>query len=134
MTRAERLALAQKRLVNVLRSHDVATDRTLEQKISDAGPNNQRIEPFVLTQARKPLVASGRVIEQRRGKTPWFHLSETEPEVVAKRLGQLEPIYLATQDGDFSVRLGQALEVAVYKALIAGDQVFMGGFRDPSRA
>ena len=32
--------------------HGVATDRTLEQKISDAGPFDQRIDPHVLTDVR----------------------------------------------------------------------------------
>jgi hypothetical protein len=56
MTRGERLVLAQKRVASVLRSYVIANERTLEQKISDAGPTNQRIEPFVLTQARPLLV------------------------------------------------------------------------------
>lgn len=130
MTRIERLALAQKRLINILRTHVVATERTLEQKISDAGPSNQRIEPFVLTQARRLLVAAGRVVELKKRKTPWYHLLEVKQDEVDARLKQLEPIYAATQDGEFSVRLGQALEIAVYKALAAGSQVFLGGFSD----
>ena len=52
-TRADRELLAAKRLRNVLRVHGVATDRTLEQKISDAGPFDQRIDPHVLTDVRR---------------------------------------------------------------------------------
>jgi hypothetical protein len=130
MTRAERIALAQKRIVNVLRAHVVATDRTLEQKISDAGPSNQRIEPFILTQAREQLLRAGRVIPVQRGNTRWFHLLETKDHEVNARLQELEPLYNQTQDGDFKVRAGQTLEIAVYKALTASGQIFLGGFRD----
>ena len=130
MTRAQRLALAEKRLLNVLRNHTVATDRTLEQKISDAGPTNQRIEPFVLTQARRHLVQTGRIVEVHRGKTSWFHLQEATPEDVTARLTQLEPIYQATQAGELKVRIGQALEIAVYKSLTTNAQTFLGGFTD----
>jgi hypothetical protein len=38
LTRAEREEIARKRLVAILRTHGVANARTLEQKISDAGP------------------------------------------------------------------------------------------------
>jgi len=109
LTTAERLGIG---------AHPVENDALLTAK------------PFVLTQARRLLVGEGRVIEQRRGKTPWFHLSDAKPELIAARFAELEPIYAVTQDGGFSVRLGQALEIAVYKALSRGGQVFLGGFSD----
>jgi hypothetical protein len=130
MIRAQWLALAQKRLVSVLRARTVATDRTLEQKISDAGPNNQRIEPVLLTQARNDLTKSGRIVSLKRGKTPWFHLSETAEEQVQERLAILEPIYTRTQDGQFTQRLGQALEIAVVKALKSSGRAFLGSYAD----
>ena len=130
MTRAQRLLLAERRLRNVLRTHVVATDRTLEQKISDAGPTNQRIEPGILTQARKAMVLSGRIGFLQRGKTTWYYLPETTEADLHARLDVLEPIYARTQDGDFKVRLGQALEISVYKALSATNQPFLGGFSD----
>jgi hypothetical protein len=130
MTRTERLALAQKRLLSVLRTYVLATDRTLEQKISDAGPTNQRIEPGILTRARGLLVANGRVVALQRGRTTWFHLAESEQEAVQNRLAELEPIYLRTQDGNFKRRVGQALEIAVMKALAMSEQAFLGGFSD----
>ena len=33
--------------------------RTLEQKISDAGPNDQRIDPHILTEVRNDLLVRG---------------------------------------------------------------------------
>jgi hypothetical protein len=124
MTREQWFALAQKRLVSVLRSQVVATDRTPEQKISDSGPNNQRVEPFVLTQARNLLVRDGRLIQLQRGRTPWFHLTETPEDDVQERLEILEPIYAKTQNGLFKQRVGQGLEIAVLRALKATGRLF----------
>jgi len=45
MTREEREAVAETRLMRVLGTLTIANQRTLEQKISDAGPFNQRIDP-----------------------------------------------------------------------------------------
>ena len=107
MTRAEWLALAQKRLVSVLRNRTVVTDRTLEQKISDAGPTNQRVEPVILTQARNYMVALGRIISLKRGRTPWFHLKETPADEVEAWLEIVEPIYQRTQEPMFTQRVGE---------------------------
>ncbi len=130
MTRAQWLALAQKRLVSVLRARTIATDRTLEQKISDAGPNNQRVQPLVLTQARKALIATGRIVPIKRGNTHWFYLSETPDEQVQERLAILEPVYDRTQEGLFKGRLGQALEIAVLKAISISGRDFLGSYVD----
>jgi len=126
MKRQQRLALAQKRLTNVLRAHTVANDRTLEQKISDAGPLNQRIEPFILTKARVGMLADGSLRAEKRGKTLWYYLSETEQEEVQRRLAELEPVYDATQEGEFKVRVGQALEIAVERALKESGRDYLG--------
>src|SRR6266852_5566459 len=130
MNRQQRLALAQKRLGNVLLAHTVATDRTLEQKISDAGPLNQRIEPFILTQARAGMLKDGRIRPEKRGKTLWYYLPETAQEEVQNRLAELEPIYEATQGGEFKVRVGQALEIAVERALRESGRPFLGAHSD----
>lgn len=130
MTRDQWLALAQKRFLNVLRAQKVATERTLEQKISDAGPNNQRVEPFILTQARNQLIIDNKIIVQKRGRTPWFYLRETAREEVDAKLEILEPIYARTQDPIFTQRVGQALEIAVFRALSASGRPFLGGFSD----
>lgn len=59
----DRKDLAKKRILSVLQKHGIATARTLEQKISDAGPYNQRINPHVLTPARNLLIDEGEVIK-----------------------------------------------------------------------
>ena len=54
-----RLEVAKRRLLNVLRDNVVATARTLEQKISDAGPGHMRVDPHALLNARKQLEDGG---------------------------------------------------------------------------
>jgi hypothetical protein len=59
LSRAERIEIARTRLLRVIGNHTVATMRTLEMKISDAGPFNQRIDPHILTDARDAMVEEG---------------------------------------------------------------------------
>ena len=130
-SRQERLDIARRRLQNILRTHTIALGRTLEQKIADAGPNNQRIDPHVLTQARHLLEREGRIIRLPRANTPWFHLRTATPAAVAQRLAEQEAIHRATQDQRFTRRMGQTLEIAVYKALRDQDRLeYFGHFLD----
>jgi hypothetical protein len=130
VNRAEWVALGQKRLVNILRKRIVATDRTLEQKISDSGPNHQRVEPVILTQARRQMILAGRILTLKRGRTPWYYLAETTADEVAAWMEVVEPIYLQTQDATFKQRVGQAMEIAVCRALMKGERPFLGSFAD----
>lgn len=110
--------LARKRLVRILERHGVANARTLEQKISDAGPYNQRIHPHVLTGARNGLVKKGRIVRLRKHNAPWFHLAETPEATVQARLDEQLPVFRALQHGDTGSRVGQCLEIAIYRALL----------------
>ena len=103
---SERLALARRRLVNVLRDNVVASARTLEQKISDAGPGAMRIDPHALSNTRKQLEEEGVITRRFEGRTPWFHLATAAPDDVVARLRVLRPLHLAVQQADFSKRLG----------------------------
>jgi hypothetical protein len=47
MTRQQRETIASQRLLGILRTHVVANLRTLEQKISDAGPSHVRVDPHI---------------------------------------------------------------------------------------
>lgn len=131
LTREERLALAYKRLRVNLRAHTIANARTLEQKISDAGPFGQRVDPHVLTEARSGLEASGEVVRRDAAGIPWFHLADSDAPLVQARLdAQLTP-YRALQSGTLRLRMGQCLEIATYRALLDGPfDEFMGRFRD----
>jgi hypothetical protein len=131
ISRRNRRALAEKRLISVLRTHTIATARTLEQKISDAGPLNQRIDPHVLTEARRSLSARG-VIRPRTGKyCDWFHLADAAPDEVDRRLTEQQQVHDRMCEHKFTTRLGQTLEIAVFKALQSQTAItFFGGFRD----
>ena len=105
--------------------------RTLEQKISDGGPGNQRISPHVLTPARDALVGEGLVCRVETGGLPWFHLADEDPSVVQARLGEQLPVHLALQHGGLLKRIGQCLEIAIYRSLLRQEQLeHLGRFRD----
>ena len=115
--RRDREELGRRRLVRLLARHGVAKSRTLEQKISDAGPGDQRVDPHVLTVARKKLVTKGEIVRLEQGGIVWFHLSSTPPEAVAARLAAQLPVAKGTLRKGFLKRVGQTLEIALYRAL-----------------
>ena len=85
-TRAERVAIGRRRILNILRTYTVAGLRTLEQKISDAGPPDQRIDPHLLTKAKQALG------DQITSTGVWLHLSNAPAHEVARRIAELEPV------------------------------------------
>ena len=121
VTKESRYALARKRLENILTKHGIANARTLEQKIADAGPSNQRIDPHILTPTRRTLVREGRIKTIKRNGAPWYHLANTPMQIVERRLKEQLPIFRALQRGDLGLRMGQCLEIAIYKALLRQD-------------
>jgi hypothetical protein len=105
----------------------VANMRTLEMKISDAGPANQRVNPHVLTRVRKIQMDAGRLILVQN---VWYHRSNEPKARVEERLELLKPIYAATNNANLKLRLGQTLEIAIHRALELGPLNFVGGFPD----
>ena len=121
--------IARRRLVRILAQHGISTARTLEQKISDAGPYNQRIDPHVLTQARTRLENEGRIKTIQRNNAPWFHLADTPMTTVEQRLDEQLPIFQRLHRRNFGSRVGQCLEIAIYRALLRQDALdHLGGF------
>ena len=114
----DRIELARKRLVRVLKEHGIANARTLEQKISDAGPYNQRIDPHVLTGVRNALVREERITRLQKHNAPWFHLADTPDATVQQRLAEQLPVFRGLQHGGTGSRVGQCLEIAIYRALL----------------
>ena len=105
--------------------------RTLEQKIADAGPAPQRIDPHLLTPARKQLIDEGVVGQLQRGGISWFYLTGTSQAKLAGRLEELVPIHEAVSARGFTMRLGQTLEIAIYRTLLSQTRFpFLGAFRD----
>ena len=72
----------------------------------------------------------GLVVRLMEGDVPWFHLAEEAPDLVQARLDEQSPIHLALQQGDLSQRIGQCLEIAIYRALLQQHGLeFFGHFR-----
>jgi hypothetical protein len=129
METPDRIALAQKRLLRVLGNHTVASARTLEQKISDAGPFPQRIDPHILTAARDGLAREGKILVLKRS-APWFYLPGTPEAKLKERLAAQEAIHSALGRQNLTMRVGQALEIAIFKGLLRQEHHFFGGFTD----
>src|ERR1700730_7765375 len=131
LSRLERAAIARRRLIRILENHSVANARTLEQKISDAGPPDQRIDPHVLTPVRNAMQREGRISVVKRGNIDWYFLPETSPNILEIRLKLQSATFIALGKGNLSQRLGQALEIATYKALLQLENAtFLGRFKD----
>lgn len=125
----ERKLLARKRLTSVLTRHGIANLRTLEQKIADAGPNNQRIDPHVLTPVRKDMEEEGIIARRLAGGNTWYFLGNSNPVVVDARLAAQVADFRAFTGNNIQQRVGQALEIATYRALTRSDAFeFFGRF------
>lgn len=99
LSRKEREAIARERLLRLLDRHGVATMRIIEQKISDAGPFNQRINPHILTTVRNELVNEGEVRRLQRAGTTWYHLAQDDADRREQRLDLLTGIYTRASRG-----------------------------------
>lgn len=130
MRKSVRIEIGKKRLVRILQAQTVCCDRTLEQKISDAGPNPMRVEPVILTEARWTLEKEKVILFEKHRKTPWYFLKETPRAKVDERLAELLPLYEKTQAGPFINRLGQVLEIAVFRAIQKTGMPYFGNFTD----
>jgi hypothetical protein len=129
----ERLALAKKRIRSVLSRHTIASNRTLEQKISDAGPTDQRINPHVLTTAFRELKTAGDLVHHQEDSGNWLYLATEPPDLVQDRLAAQLPLWRLTQDKALTMRIGQALEIAVYRAMLPQNSYrFLGAYPDLS--
>lgn len=117
-TPQDRSQLAQHRIRKVLKANTVCGSRTLEQKIADAGPSPMRIDPHVLTPARKALEEAGDVVPMNLDGMRWYHLSGTHGPDIDTKLAVLTPLHTDLQNGAFLKRMGQTLEIATYRALI----------------
>lgn len=121
--------MAKKRLLSVIGRHGAAIPRTLEQKISDAGPNNQRIDPHILIPARNELVQAQRLRKIRKHGRDWFALPDAPDAMVQRRIDeQFEVLKLTTGD-TFAHRIGDALEIATFRALRNSALPSLGGFK-----
>ncbi|MDE0176639.1 MAG: hypothetical protein OYH76_26475 [Defluviicoccus sp.] len=126
-----REGIARTRLLRIIGNHGICNARTLEQKISDAGPYSQRIDPHILIPVRNDLVKDGFLRRERHLNAPWFFLPSTPDSVLEQRLNEQLPIFRRLQHGDTGMRIGQCLEIAIYRGLLAQEILhYLGSFPD----
>lgn len=116
----DRIALAMARLPNILERETVANQRTLEQKISDQGPNHQRVDPHLLGLAILELANERKIIRAHTHPgTPvkWYANARFSNDEVEQKLAVVGPLYVQVTTGHFPNLVGDALEVIVFKAL-----------------
>jgi hypothetical protein len=90
------------------------------------------MNPHVLTGARNELITLGILARTDRDGSPWYHLATTPKRSITTRLKALGPIHAQLQEQKFTKRLGQTLEIAVYRALLAQPSLHtFGAFLDP---
>jgi hypothetical protein len=125
-----RLELAHKRIRSVLTRHTIASHRTLEQKIADAGPSNQRINPHVLATAFHQMKAAGDLLERKEANGTWLYLNTAPADLLQSRLTDQLVLWNLTQDRLLTTRIGQVLEIAVYRSLLPLPYRFLGAYTD----
>ena len=124
-----RLLLGERRLRRVLGAHGIAVARTLEQKISDAGPGNMRVDPHILTLARRNLEVQGEILSRAGIEgVPWYYLAEAPEDIVEARFAEQQVVYRCLADSALKLRVGQALEIAIYRALCGQALDYLGRF------
>jgi len=103
----------------------------LEQKISDAEPSDQRVDPHALTPVRKAMQREGQIAIVRRAGIDWYTLPHIHPDLLEMRLTLQSETFIALSQRSLSQRVGQTLEIATYKALLQLENgVFFGRFKD----
>lgn len=106
----ERLALAKRRIKNILRTRFYANVRQLESKIAEAGPLDQRCDPHVISQALRELLMTKEIAVEKGPQQAHFYYL---------------PSLLATPD--FSARKARILELtAIHHSLTSGDSTICG--------
>ena len=126
----DRIQLGERRIINILRKHGVATMRILEQKISDAGPNPQRVDPHLLTKARIALANKGILQTRLNNENQWHFLVESDHSFVDQRFDVLTALHAQTEVRSFTDRLGDTAEIAVLRAMQQNHLNFFGHFTD----
>jgi hypothetical protein len=121
--------IGERRIPKILSRMIVANMRTIEQKISDAGPGDMRVDPHILTEVRNSMVQRGHLVERFHHGTNWYHLADADPTLLEDRLAILSSLFDRTRD--LTMRIGQALEIATFRALSSQKTLqFLGYFRD----
>lgn len=129
MDLGDRQELAAKRLLSVIGRHGAAIARTIEQKISDGGPLNQRIDPHILIPVRNKLVEAKQLDRIKRHGRDWYVVAGTPQNVIDARIETQFEVLRLTIDNAFVHRIGDVLEIATFRALREKGLPSLGGFR-----
>jgi len=117
----ERIALAKTRIQNILDREVAAHQKTLEQKISDQGPDAMRVDPHLVGKAISDLLDLNRLRAHTHvatgKKKSWFANPGTDQAAVDARLNELAPLYDRVSQHGFGNLVGDALEIVVQKCL-----------------
>lgn len=110
-------------------TYHVCSMRTLENKISDGGPSDMRVDPHVLTRVRNEMLDAGIYKRKMGNGAPWYYHREADEAAVQGRLAELLPLH--DQFRACGYRIGQALEIAIWRALRDQNRLpFLGNFPD----
>lgn len=115
-----RIATAKRRIQSVLDRDTTACQKTLEQKISEQGPREMRVDPHLIGRAIVDLSELNRLITNNHpatGHVGWFSNPGRAAAEVTARVDFLAPLYASVSGHGFGNLSGDALEVIVWKAL-----------------
>lgn len=115
-----RIALAKQRVQSILDKQIVAHQKTLEQKIADQGPNNQRVDPHLVGLAIFDLLKQNRLVKHDPpGITSgaWYSNPGAPLDQIESRLETLTNLYESVSGHGFGNLTGDALELIVFKCL-----------------
>lgn len=116
-----RIALAKKRVQSILDRETIAHQKTLEKKISEQGPGEQRVNPHLVGYAIQDLLELNRLRFLRHpatGNQKWYINPLTNDDDAQPKLDELAPLYASVSGGGFGNLTGDALEVVTYKCLL----------------
>lgn len=116
----DRIYLAKRRIQSILDRHVVCHQKTLEKKVSEQGPNDQRVDPHLVGLAIKDLKELRRIKATKHPETKkadWLSNPATDVLSIQKKLNEIAPLYAAVTGGGFGNLTGDALEVVTYKCL-----------------
>ena len=108
----------------------MANMRTLEQKICDAGPGNQRFDPHILTKSKNMLMGEGEIAKYPHSSDDsWYCLPNVQIAIVRQRFQEQKSVHREFQKQNLNIRIGQCLEIAILKVLRQQDVLeFFGDF------
>lgn len=115
-----RITIGKRRVQSILDRETVAHQKTLEQKISEQGPRDQRVDPHLVGLAVYDLLKLNRLRTHHHpttGSTRWYANPGTPDAAVNARLATLAPLYDTVSGHGFGNLIGDALEIVVYKCL-----------------